>query len=155
MLKFDRPKNAIENSADLKVGDEVWQVYGIWPPCMGGNVIIHSPAVKFRDHKDYSDIHISQADLTVFDTRYTDDAIIIVMHFAASGNMLPDKPDNNNYYFRSREDAEAARDFLRAEWEKNPDAIAEAIVERERDRELDRMMDDEMDRHHSYADDDY
>lgn len=151
MAKFDRPKNSIESYSDLKVGDHIWEVCGIWRPFVGYERIVTRSPIKFSEHPEYSE-YSTQGDLIVFDISYANDPSLIIHWFASDCNMQPGQSHNDNYWFRSAEDAEAARDFLKSEWEKDPEVFAREIEEQERSREFDRIMDDEMDRHHSYAD---
>lgn len=132
MSRFERPADAIENAADLRVGDRIWHVYGIWPPQMGGEHIVTRAAGPFKDHRAYGPIHASGADSIVFDTRWIDGKHSH-MNFASDGNMVPGHSHNDNYWFRSESTADAAVEMLKAAWEASG-KIAEEIARREEDR---------------------
>lgn len=133
MSRFPRPAGAIENVSDLKIGDHIWHVYGIWPPQMGGEFTITRTVVQFQDHPDYSEIHSSQAELLVFDEQWADSEMVD-MAYASDSNMQPGHSHNDNYCFRSEEEALAAIDFLTKQWEAAPDLISEEVARREEDR---------------------
>ena len=137
---FKRPQNTIDNAFDLRVGDHVWHVYGIWPPQMGGEHVISRAAGPFKHHSEYSDIHLTSADDVVFDTRWINGKNS-TMNFASDGNLVPGHSHNNNYWFRSEADALAAVELLRSEWESSG-KIEEEIARREEDR---RFYDYDMD----------
>lgn len=138
--RIPRPETAIASWRDLKVGDEIWETYGIWPPQMGGKKIIASQPAPFREHREYSDIHKSQGDLIALDLQYPADADVaagmVVQHFASDRNL--DGPGhNNNYVFRSEADALAYIAAATAWWEERPLLIAKAEEEHLRWREWD------------------
>lgn len=145
MARFPRPQGAIENYSDLNVGDHVFHVYGIWPPQFGCESVVTSAPAPFATHREYSDIHSGSADATVFDamlggSKYPS------MEFANDGNLVPGHSHNDNYWFRSEEQAMEAVAFLRKRWEANPSMIAEENIRREIDRKMDAYFDD-----YSYA----
>lgn len=134
MAKFPRPNNAIADASEMEVGQPYWELYGIWPPCVSGPQILTRSAGPFRDHPKYDEIHAGHADHIVFDTRYPDSEFSN-HNYAADGNMAGAHSHNDNYWFRSAEDAYAARDFLTAQWKANPDAIADEIARRRLERD--------------------
>lgn len=128
MGRFSRPAGAITDAKELRLGDHVWKVIGIWPPFVYGEHIVTREAVPFKDHPEYADIHHHSASSIVFDCRrvegsYSDFA------FASDGNLQPSHSSNDNYWFRSFSEAEAAREFLHQEYVNNPDVI-QAEVDR-------------------------
>lgn len=127
MAKFGEPISAIRDYADLKVGDELWGVCGVYPVHVSDKPsIVASLPRKFRDHPEYDPIHIRQADNIVFDeTNYWHKNGETSMRYAADANMQPGYSHNDNYEFRTKKDAEAFASWLRYEWEKRPDLIAE------------------------------
>lgn len=131
MTKFNRPQNTIDDVRSLRVGDHLWHVYGIWPPQMGGDHFVTRAAGPFKNHPEYSNIHSLSGDGLVFDVKWANETIRPTMEFASDGNLIPGHSHNNNYWFRSEADALAAVDFLRAEWERHPEAIAEDTARRE------------------------
>lgn len=132
MSRFERPANTITDVNELKVGDHVWHVYGIWPPQMGGGYIITKQAGPFCEHHEYSDIHEGSADQLVFDERWVGGQHS-TMNFASDCNMLVGYSHNDNYCFRSEADALAAIDWLRLQWEQSG-RIAEEVARRKEDR---------------------
>jgi hypothetical protein len=131
-----KPTDAILNYADLTLGQVVWHVYGIYPPCGPTSYTITRLPSKHSEHPEYSDIHVSQADSIVFDWK-RGDGDHSLMHFASDCNMLPGYSHNNNYCFATKE---AAEDFVKScceDWNSNPDQI-ERIEEQ---RRLDAMAD--------------
>lgn len=127
MAKFAEPINAIRNYADLKVGDELWGVCGVYPPSADDkpSVVVVLPR-KFRDHPEYREIHSRQGDQIVFDVRsHWHENGESMMRFASDANMVPGYSHNDNYEFRSKKDADAYAAWLRYEWEKRPDLIAQ------------------------------
>lgn len=135
-----RPATSIASWQDLKAGDEIWEVYGDWPPRVGGRRIVHSAPAPFREHREYSATHSALADLVVFDLLSPDDARITArlgsVQFAADRNL--DGPGyNNNYVFRSEADAEAYVAEAKAWWGARPNAVArEGRWRRDFDREV-------------------
>lgn len=126
MAKFAEPINAIRDYRDLKVGDELWGVCGVYPPSADDkpSVVAAMPR-KFRNHPEFGD-HSSQGDEVVFDVRcHWHGEGESMMQFASDANMVPGYSHNDNYEFRSKKDAEAYAAWLRYEWEKRPDLIAE------------------------------
>lgn len=141
MARFERPKNAIDNYADLKVGDVIWHVCGIWPPfCSRAPSTITGEARPFRDHPEHDGQRGCQSDEIVFD-EHPADWDWPHMAFASDGNLVPGRSHNDNYWFRSKEDAEAARDYLRTQWDANPDMIEAVLEDRRRWDEIDREYD--------------
>lgn len=139
MSRFTRPSGAIDNFADLKVGDVIWHVYGIWPPFMSTSpATVVEVARPYSLHRDYSD-DSTQGDLMVFDVLWRED--FTDMHFASDGNLVPGKSHNDNYWFRTEDEAKVAVEFLRNQWDADPNSIAEVLA----DRELLRSMDDYYD----------
>lgn len=132
MARFSKPQNTIEDVNELKTGDRIWHVYGIWPPQMGGEFMVTREASPFKDRPEYSDIHASSAELLVFDEQWAD-SDMIHMNFASDCNMQPGYSHNDNYCFRSEGDAQAAVKFLTEQWEASGN-IAEEIARREEDR---------------------
>lgn len=140
MAKFDRPVGTLASLDEIKVGERLWYVVGIWPPSASDtSYIVTRAPCQFRDHPEYSATHSGQADEIVFDTKW-DDAEHSWMQFAASGNLLPGPSYNDNYWCRSHEDALAARDSLREQWDARPDLIDDAIQQRKDDAEFDAAM---------------
>lgn len=136
MAKFDRPQNAIESFKDLKDGDVVYRVYGIWPPATGGACTVVGAPKKFSEHREYSDIHASSKDAIVFDLKhekydYTD------MNFASDSNLIPGYSHNDNYCFRTEADAAAAVEWLHDQWTSSDGAIARFEAERAMWRAID------------------
>ena len=127
MSRFPRPAGAIENVADLNVGDRIWHVYGIWPPQMGGEFTITRAATLYRDHPETNGS--PQDDEVVFDVRWAK-CDLVTMEFASDGNMKPNHSHNDNYWFRSEAEARDAVDFLKQQWEASG-GIAEEIARRE------------------------
>lgn len=125
MARFERPQSAIADFRDLRVGDVVYEVYGIWPPCRGKQKTVTRAPIKFSEHPEYSDIHKSSADKMVFDLAYPDG--LTVMSFASDRNLMPGHSHNDNYLFRSEEDAESAVIWLRDRWSSSPGSIAEEV----------------------------
>jgi hypothetical protein len=117
-MLFDRPAGAIASHADLKKWDVVWHVYGIWPPFVSGPGIIVRPPYADEDKG------------VVFDVR-TPRRNYVETNFASDGNLLPDYSHNDNYWFHSEKEAEAARDWLRSKWEADPSRIQDEIERRE------------------------
>lgn len=139
MAQFERPKNTIDDAASFQVGDLLWHVYGIWRPQSHGPYTVTRVAGPFREHPEYEEIHVGHADHIVFDTRWPD-SDLTTMRYATDGNLQPGYSHNDNYWFRTQEDAEAARDFLLAQWEASPEAMAREQMRLR--REMDRMFDD-------------
>lgn len=137
MARFPRPQGSIENAADLKVGDVIYHVYGIWPPVASDMPhTITRAAILLRDHPEGGPDDF-QRDLLVYDESWGG-LQHSHMAFASDGNMVPGKSHNDNYCFRTKEAAEAARDYLRAQWQAHPELIAKEVEQ----RELDRLCDD-------------
>ena len=127
MSKFGEPLNAIRDYRDLKIGDEIWGVCGVWPVWADDkpSLIVGLPR-RFRDHPDFDPIHSSQGDNIVYDVRhYWHEGNQSTMHFAADGNMVPGYSHNDNYEFSTKADADAFAAWLRYEWMKRPDLIEE------------------------------
>jgi hypothetical protein len=145
MAKFPRPAGAIESYKDIKVGDCLWHLYGIWMPSVSScPVIITSAPVRFGDSPSYAPIHKGQKDEVIFAYRYLDwpeDRGIEA--FAGDGNLNPGQSHNDNYWFRSFEEAEAGRKFLLDQWKARPDLIEAAEEQRRFDRETDLIWDRE------------
>jgi hypothetical protein len=110
MARFERPANTINDASDLKIGDHVWHVFGIWPPCMYETIVI-GEAKPYKKHRKYSDIHSQDAEKVVFDVRYPDIGRED-MKFAADGNLVSGYSHNDNYWFRNEADARAAVEML-------------------------------------------
>lgn len=123
MARFPAPANVVTDFNDLKIGDVVYEVYGIWPPQTGGPKTVMSTPVKFSEHREYRDIHESLANSVVFDLAYPDG--LTVMEFASDNNLVPGYSHNDNYLVRSDEDAKAAALWLREQWSASPSSIAE------------------------------
>ena len=122
MAQFPRPENTITDLKTIKLGDEVWEVYGIWCPSIWGwgpKIITQAP-ILFKDHPEYKDIHKSQKDLYVFELDNT-------LCFLSDRNLDPVGSHNDNYLTRSKEDAEAAQQFLQNCLKANPGAIEEEL----------------------------
>lgn len=147
MARFPTPANAITDIADVKVGDVVYGVYGIWPPCTGGAKTVMGAPAPFFMHHEYSDIHEPSKDLIVFDLASADGEYTNMV-FASDRNLEPGRSHNDNYIFRSDGDAHAARVWLREQWE----AVSEAILRAEFGREVLTSFDDDR---QDYQDDDY
>lgn len=124
MAQLPRPANTIDNSADLKVGDTIFRVYGNYPPQMGDESKIVGPAIPFKDHPEYDPIHVQLADHIVFDVQRSG----YVTYEYSDDNNMNGYSHNDNYCFRTREDAEAAVEFLKSQWEANPDLIAAHMI---------------------------
>jgi len=133
MSRFPRPEGAIESASDLKVGDRIWHVYGIWPPQMGGEFTVARAAIPYDQHP--KNVHSPQDDEVVFDVRWVKGEFT-TMEFASDGNMKANHSHNDNYWFRTEAEALAAVSFLRSEWEAAPDLIAKEVRRREEDRIL-------------------
>lgn len=136
MADLAKPSNYITDASDLKVGDHIWHVYGIWPPQEGDEHVVTRAACKFSEHREYSDIHTGSSEEIVFDVRWTGSERP-TMHFASDGNLIAGRSTNNNYWFRSAEAAQDAVSFLRSEWESKPGLIAAEVERREFDRAFD------------------
>jgi hypothetical protein len=133
MGRFPRPVGAIGSADDLKVGDRIWRVYGIWPPQMGGEFIVSRPAGPYNERP--KNLRSPQDDEIVFDVRYAK-SNLTAMEFASDGNMKPNHSHNDNYWFRTEAEALDAVRFLKDQWEAVPGLIAEDIQRREEDRRL-------------------
>lgn len=127
MARFPRPSGAIKDVNELKDGDILYHVYGIWPPCVGESETVKGSPVQFKDHREYAEIHSLSADHWVFDTLvpsiFPHEASYLRMHYASDGNMQPGFSHNDNYWFRSLEEAVAARLYLHEQWVARPDLI--------------------------------
>jgi hypothetical protein len=131
MNRFERPTGAIQNAADLREGEALWHVWGIWPPQIG-EYTVTAAARPFREHREYGEVHSSMADFIVFDVR-SKDSKRSQMNFASDGNLVTGHSHNDNYWFRSEAEADAAVAFLTKQWEASGE-IAEELARREEDR---------------------
>lgn len=137
MARFSRPANSIETYEDLKVGERIWDVCGILPPFMGNSKIVTIAPIPFYLHPEYAKHHSEMKDDIVFSFRYEDRPDIEVMYFATDCNMQPGYSHNDNYCFKSEEDAKAAVEFLRKQWADNPDLMEQERIRREQDAAFD------------------
>lgn len=139
---FPRPAGAIEDVNTLKLGDVLYHVYGIWPPSLSAypETVVRT-ALAFKHHPEYHD-GSSQGELLAFDTEcvsfWNHKEYYRRMHFASDCNMEPGHSHNDNYWFRSKEEAEAAVTFLYVQWKARPDLIEEVKEWRERERAAER-----------------
>lgn len=124
MAKFARPANAIETFEDLKLGDVVYSVLGIWPPQTSRAYTVVGAPMKFSEHTSYSGIHETMKDYIVFDLKH-DGYDFIDKNFASDNNLMAGQSHNDNYLFRTAEDAQAARLWLREQWVSSDGMIAE------------------------------
>lgn len=131
MSRFPRPENTITSASDLRCGDRIWHVYGIWPPQMGGECVVTREAIPFRQHPEYDEIHRLLRDEAVFDER--SERGFTHMAFASDCNTVSGRSHNDNYVFRSEADARTAVEFLRSQWEAVPGLIQEEVARREED----------------------
>lgn len=149
MVRFPRPENTIVDATDLKLGDEIYNVCGIWPPFIDGPYIVVRETIPFSQHPEYTDWSI-QGSLLVFDIKEKEKGYIR-MEFVRDGNLEPGYSHNDNYWLRSKKDAEAARIFLHNKY--TPSQIQEELDERELDeRELDRLADDHAESYDDWED---
>lgn len=132
MARFQRPEGTIKNYSDLKVGDHIFHVYGIWPPFFGGEHIVTKAPDTFSRHRGYGEIHSMSAESIVFDVKYGNGGNSY-MNFATDGNLNPGHSHNDNYWFRSEQAARDAVTFLRSQWEADPELIAAEQERRARD----------------------
>lgn len=104
---MERPLNYITDAKELRVGQEVFHVYGhlLTAPCYQGKVT--APAIPYRLHREFASCNEGHADSLVFEVDGQ-------LHFASDGNLVPGKSHNRNYWFRNRADAERAQEFFRA-----------------------------------------
>ena len=65
------------------------------------------------------------------------------MEFVDSGNFNTNRSANDNYWFRTREDAKAALIFLTTCWENDADARADDKARRELNDLIDASYDDD------------
>lgn len=126
MGRFAEPIDAIRDYSDLKIGDELWSVCGVWPPFVDNEPrIVASLPMKFKDHPEFSEPS-SQGNQIVYDVRYSWHAEgESTMRFTADDNMVPGYSHNDNYVFRTKDAADGFAAWLRYEWMKRPDLIAE------------------------------
>jgi hypothetical protein len=130
MARFSRPEKTIRNAYELKFGDHIWHVYGIWPPYFAGEEIVTGTARRFHLHDEYSSIHHGAADRVVFDTRYINEKRS-TMNFARDSNMeYGAASHSDNYYFRSKEDAEAAVAYFTECWKADPNMVTDELERR-------------------------
>lgn len=128
MVSIPRPAYAIQSWQELKTNDEVWEVYGIWPPFIDGPKRISRAPKPYKTHPQYSSINKSSANLIVFDLNSQ-------LNFASDHNL--EGSHNNNYLFRSEADAWRYRDEAHAAWRADPDEISRVIAERYIERQMD------------------
>lgn len=126
MSRFERPLGTIENAIDLKVGDQIWQILGIWRPQFLGPYTVTRVPLPFRQHPQYDDIHEGLGDNLVFDVTWPS-GDLCTHEFASDGNLQSGHSHNDNYWTRSQEAAEAVRDYLQKQWENNPELIEEEV----------------------------
>lgn len=148
MARFSTPEKAIRDINELKVGDTVCRVYGIWPPQSAGEATVSRAAIKFKDHPEYSDIHSSSKDQIVYDLTNVEYGFTS-MEFASDSNLELGQSHNDNYIFRSVADAEEAVLWLREQWSASDGAIDKAIA----DRAMWLSMDDDF--YIDYSDEDF
>lgn len=131
MARFKRPTGSIEDYNDLRIGDHIYEVFGIWPPQMGREYIVTRLPTLMRDHPEGK--HSIQQDEVVFDVQRVNSKYKNgVLQFAADGNMVPGgHSHNDNYWFRSENAAVKAVAFLRDQWERNPTLIKREFAEDE------------------------
>lgn len=140
MARFPRPAGAIEDVMEIKNGDVLYRVYGIWPPVVSRDayIVVGNPH-KFKHNIEFSE-HSSQGEEVVFSTCYGDEKnsrFNAWNNFAGDGNLVKGHSHNDNYWFRSREEAEAARAYLHAQYEAHPEAIEDEKRLKEYMRDLD------------------
>jgi hypothetical protein len=129
-----KPTNAIESADEIKVGMKIWGVYGICMPQMMSPFVVLSEPTKFRDRPDFSDIHKIQGDLLICDVQC--DGWESPSHcYLSDANIGTSQ--NDNYWFRSEEDAAAYLATCLEDWKANPEEIAEVEERRRLDREMD------------------
>lgn len=127
MAQFKRPADTIMDAAEMKAGDQLWKVYGIWPPQFSGPYTLATEPVPYSAHARYSEIHSGSADKIVFDVRTAEGWLDF--NFATDGNLMPGYSHNDNYWVRSEAAALAAIDHLREQWKAKPELI---VLEQER-----------------------
>lgn len=139
-IKIPRPETALKSLTDLKVGDVVWVGYGLVRPFVHSPKIVKSEAIKYKDHPEYQE-GSSQGELYVFDLAYPDDAPIakgvVTMEFATDCNLTEGYSHNNNYIFRSEEDARAYVEAVEQWWKKHPKEYEQELAWYKEQRELD------------------
>lgn len=141
MSDFIRPAlNAITSAEELTVGTKLWHVYGIFTPFVSSHeyTVIRAP-ISFNQHPSWKECHSRLEDDIVFDT---DNGTHQEKHFAFDGNI--GAHHNNNYWFKTKEAADAYCVQCREDWESNPDEI-ERVQERRRQDALDSLHDDYYD----------
>ena len=123
MGKLTQPSKAIRDYHELKVGDIIYYFGGSHYPFYVGKEalrIVRAPEL-FKQHPKYSSIHMDQADEVVFTTVYHNNTRIYEnMEFASDNNLRPGYSHNDNYLFRSLEDAEEFARTAKAECDSNP-----------------------------------
>lgn len=123
---FARPEGALYKD-DLKIGMEIWEVIGIYPPHMSS-----SPDIVIGLPK-YDDDDVNHEVFEVRDTKYMFDTLESVH----DRNMDPDQVSyNDNYSFASEEAAKKALEYLKNCYANSPESVA---AEEERYRQLDRL----------------
>jgi hypothetical protein len=120
------PNNAVLCAHEIVLGLKLYYVYGIWSPFVAGSeYTVVSVPKKFREHASFKSVHSGMGDKIVFDVEGEHG---IEKHFAADGNI--DGHWNNNYWFKSKEDAELFCVQCLEDWKSHPDKIAEVQAER-------------------------
>jgi hypothetical protein len=129
MAQFERPADTVTDAAQLNVGDQLWKVYGIWPPQFSGPYTLANKPVPHSAHARYSDIHSGSAEKIVFGVRTVEG--YLDFNFASDGNLTPGHSHNDNYWVRSEAAALAAVARLREQWEARPELIVLEQARRE------------------------
>lgn len=138
MARFPRPTGALSKPTDLKAGDVVWEVLGLLTPCKGGPYKIERAPIPFKDHPSYHHSSSQGAEL-VFD-KSSDITELggrwVTYWFCGDCNLL-DRSHNDNYLFRTEQEADAAVAYFQQCWKGNSALAEEEREWRRRWREMD------------------
>ncbi len=122
------PETAITDVRDLKLGDVVWEAYGLLNPFVWGPKYVVREATVFEDHPDFEPIHSTQGDSWVIELANAPDGKPVLGHnYAHDANCDPDHKSryNANFFFRNEADANAFVETVKQFWLDNPAAAEE------------------------------
>lgn len=139
MAQLNKPPNVLVSPNELKVGDVVYKVTGIYPPFASkiGNLVLSTP-IKYSKHEEFKGY---QGDSLVFDIAYLDkegnpehlpNGELITEHKFCGDCNLENYSHNDNYLCRTYEDAVAAAEWLLEQYKAKPDFMFHEIERRER-----------------------